>query len=391
MKVVLFKGSYWLLAFALMLFLSMACEGEPKGKEQSIKMISSSEDIIIDIGYYPMLDFLGLTKNDKEEVFYYADPQTRKELVFKDFGDSTLKVVDLKPHLDQLEKISKISVISTDSIWLFSREKALLINGESETLHSIELSSYIPENLKLYPIGSAMNHTLVKENYYFSTTSKIGPEEMNEEIEESGYVGWSKYYYSKEVENPHSIRLKILNDTVIQEEVASAFYKRFSKQPFFLFEVKKVFGNADTAFISSSFRKFIYVYSFLENNIIDSIEINTKRRVSAKPRLKIDSININRYSDSLNSPDYGGLARFFYNQEEKKYILIVAHDRTENKKPMSCSVIVYNKDFQEINEIVLDEGYAFFHSVYSNKYGLLIPKSNENKTAFTYYRIKLEP
>jgi hypothetical protein len=246
------------------------------------------------------------------------------------------------------------------------------------------LKNFIADSIELYPIGTNYNPQFAEQNFYFMTTANISVDTMFKKIEKYGKLGWWEYYFSKEVRYPHSMRLSMKKDSIFSEFIVPEYFKRFGKEPYFFMEPKQVIGMRDTAFIITSFSSSILVYSLKKNSIIDSFQVETERRVRPKPILKIDSINLHRYKDSLNSSDYGGINGFFYDLEKNNFILIVVHDREKNKKRKSFSILTYNKELQKVDERVVDEELFYSRSVYSQEYGLLIPKTNEEGTSLIY-------
>lgn len=344
------------MKYILILLLLIGCKNEP----QVLK------EVIFDVGFQSSGRYSGTFFDIKlnKQVVMFGDASTSQKLKFFNTDGSFIKEVDLSFQAKQLPEITYIWLSSMDSISLLSQDiqKIVSINSFGEKLDEINLQSIIFKSGDVYTYTAGFNpsmpmvwngHTFIRCNW-------------KESLNKIELVHSVKNFYINAFEAIKILSIaKTKDSNLISKAVVSQFYRNLSTTPKAYPEGVRYSILNDKLFITSSFSKKIFIYNPENGTLFKTVTINSKYGKFTATGVPLDPesiLNLNKLATTqIKSASLGNV---FYEEIEKKYIVIVQHQVPTIKeiRNRTFSIITLDENFQQKSEAYFNAKKFYFYS-----------------------------
>lgn len=327
------------------------------------------------------------------ELIYFADIVTQKKISFFDLNGKKLYDIPLNYVTNNGYDIDSYEVLNKDSVAVLTlyNNIVFLLNKKGDCLKTVYLDSLIKDKNKnrfeYYSIKyKNKNNFVLAANWLGSDTSKI-PQNSYAHLE---------YFYRNLPLQPKLVSLNIFNSN--QHNVLWGLDSAYSK-------ITK--NNELNIFVETnkflSTEKNIFFYSWYSNKIF---QIN-KENLQLEKKITIDANGQNigvvpKYlnqknqnyifdSVSIGLQSQASISNVIFDKYRNFFYVIIAnkHDIKYKGKGRNYSILVYDKNFEKINEVYLDKELYLPSLLFPCKEGVLIGIDSKTNDNHSYAKFKL--
>ena len=352
------------LAILIILLLKSSCK-----KEDAQEAIEVKETIIFDVGFNPNFNFVGtfFDKISHEEVIYFAEPVTNKQIKFFNIKGKLLDSINLENLSKMMPTINSLKVISRDTLLFFNYGEIVVVNKKGAVLKKIDLNKVISKD---------------SSNDVFEISNDFG---SNKDCNGQNIIlgiNWSsnkidnkklsyKDFFIKNFNKPSIIRLdNYLTDSITYKFSLQNHYKSWYKEPKIFsegFNYRQINGQL---FIFSFFSNDILVFDIEKLKVIEKVCVKSNETsIGIKP-LGVNETEFSGENVIKKAKAAGAITDIFYLANKHQYYIIVRHevdeDNVGNEKDRPFSIIKYDELFNIVDEIIM---------------------TNKNVEFFDYYRV----
>lgn len=281
--------------------------------------------------------FFGKFEQNNKAYVYFADLMTRKKIYFHD-NKGVLEDSILFNNPLLIEKnIHSLSVISKDTLLLYSNREIISINKKCEIIKTLNLDTLLVNENIIYEI-SALN-------------SSSSPNLKNQILirlsfrEAKNQISTNEDYYKQSFDNPNLLIINnFFTQTVSYKLYPYNYYKYLFKDSGAFLENFKYFKLNGNYVLCSNFSDRILIFdSLFKNYKTIKIESNFTEIGKSKPLVSF----ANRY-------EFANIQEIFYLKKSKEYIFIIRHeiekDNLKLKNARPFSMIKLDNEFNKLNE-----------------------------------------
>ena len=363
-------------------------------KTIEVETFESKETIIFNIGFKPEFRFAGsfFDEINNEEVIYFAEPVTNKQIKFFNAKGEFLDSINLESLSKSSSHLNSLKIISRDTIMFLNYNEIIVLNKNGRVCKRVDLKKVISNN--------------ASNDIFEFTDSFRGNKYTNKEKMILG-LSWSSNkfdnktlsyedFFIKSFSKPSIIRLdNYLTDSITYKFSSQNHYKSWYKEP-------KIFSEG---FNYRQINGQLFIFSFFSNEILifDIEKLKVIRKISINSNLTsigIEPYNVNETEFSgekamVKAKSAGAITDIFYLANKKQYYVLVRHELDEekilNEKERPFSIIKYDSFFNKLSEMVINDTDVDFYgySVLETKDGfMMLNKKNTNEKMLSFSIIK---
>jgi len=329
----------------------------------------------------------------KKEVIYFADIVTKKKISFFELNGKKLYDIPLNYVTNNGYDIDSYEVLNKDSVTVLTLYSNIvfLLNKKGDCLKTVYLDSLIKNKNKnrfeYYSIKyKNKNNFILAVNWLGSDTSKI-PQNSYTHLE---------YFYRNLPLQPKLVSLNIFNSN--QNKVKWGLDSAYSK-------ITK--NNELNIFVETnkflSTEKNIYFYSWYSDKIFqinkENLKLEKKITIDANGQnIGVDPKFLNQKNQnyifdsvSIGLQSQASISNVIFDKYRNFFYVIVAnkHDIKHKGKGRNYSLLIYDKNFEKINEVYLDKELYLPSLLFPSKKGVLIGINSKQNDNHNYAKFKL--
>jgi len=366
------RGKFFLLLISFILFFGtfLSCKNKKHVKFTAVKEYVFKTDFT-----YNRSKVI-YSKELKKEIIYFADITTKKKISFFNFNGLKLYETPLNHIYNCGQEIGSFEVLNKDSIVVLSlySDIVFLLNKNGVCKKTIYLDSLICDVHK--NSNEYYNINYIGNNRFLFAASWLGSDTIK--IPQNTFQ-YYEYFFRNLTIRPKLVSLDIFNPdkTNFNWGFDSAYFKISKDNKLNLFFENDKYEITD---------KNIFFYSWYSNKIYklnrgtqklekEIIIQQAGEEIGVKPK-HISKENQNYIFDSINIglQTEASIIKVVFDKYRNLFYVIIAHkhDIKFKGKDRLYTIIVYDKDFEKIDEITLDKEKYSSSILYVCKQGILI-------------------
>ena len=368
---------------------SMSC-----ATQDSNTLEQTKEVISFDLKFRPRPIFHGVLEEKQENIYYFSDVVSYKEVVFFNSKYEKIKTISLK-EVAKEDNIGGIKPINSDSILVLSLHTSniYLVNQNGKILKKIILKSLIDVpievNAPIAFIDGDVNSLLL------ANSPPLDSNFNSSDMINSMKLSWNesnKRGYLIKVENA-------LKDPKLSFCV-KGFYSNFAKDDYLYTESPHYLSLKNNIFILSCYSDSLYISERNSCTVEKKIPVKSKFTQLPTEAVSINKDNVANSTHNVHLQTFGYVHDICYDEYRNVYYLSIVHKvpinatKEERGGSRAWSVLVLNEKFEALDEVKFEPKQFNHGFIIPVKKGILISNykdrdSDDISTKFTLFKVNL--
>jgi hypothetical protein len=365
-----------------------SCNENKKTYAPTIKAV---KEISFTTGHISPHKFSGVyfDKSTGTEYFYFGDPITKKCIDILSYEGEIKWHIPLNVVTNDGESLEDYSIVHPDTVMVLSEQtnKLYFLDSKGECWKKITIDTIVkPKNGDQFNYYSSMfqdfyfNNNLVLCNDWRGNKNETFPLKI---------VSKSRFWNNHSTNAPYFLKLSNIYSKEIKWDYLSVgLLKKVTIPNGFVFDVNQYGHSEDRFFYFSIHSNKIFELDTSSFNVKKEYLIKSKYTELGFPCIEINDSTIQDIGEKSNRlyQTKGYINRLMYDKYRKQFYVIVYHETTEKeekkrgKGASNWSFMIYDEQFNQLNEIFFDYGKYIPGFVMVCKEGVLIStNTNERK------------